>query len=233
MFTKTAEFYDALYSFKDYGAACNQLHKLIQKYNPEAKSLLDIACGSGKHITFLREFYNVQGLDLNDELLKVAKKRCPEVIFHSEDMTDFELGESFDVVVCLFSSIGYVRTVENLNKAVQCMADHLSPGGFLLVEPWVTPQQYWKKHIAANFVDEDNLKIAWMYNHEIDGNTSIFNINYLVGTDAGVEHFTEQHIMGLWSHEEYMNAFKLAGITAEHHRHGLFGRGMYTGVKSR
>ncbi|KEO75001.1 class I SAM-dependent methyltransferase [Anditalea andensis] len=231
MFTKTAEFYDALYAFKDYGQACSELTQLIKTHQPEATTLLDIACGSGKHLTYLRDTFDVQGLDLNEELLNVAKRRCPEIKFHHQDMTDFDLDMKFDAVVCLFSSIGYVCTVENLNKAIKGMTDHLAPGGVLVLEPWITKEKYWQNHLAANYVDQPNLKIAWMYKHEMEDNRSIFNINYLVGTSEGVESFTEQHVMGLWTEEEYMDAFRLAGIEVTYDEKGLFGRGMYYGKK--
>ena len=231
MFTKTAEYYDALYHFKDYGAACNQLHQLIQQYNANAKTLLDVACGTGKHLEYLKNRYEATGLDLNPELLAVARKRCPEVNFHEGDMTNFRLETTFDVVVCLFSSIGYVQTVENLNKAVACFTQHLNPGGLLVIEPWITPEKYWVDKITANFVDQPNLKIAWMYTSQLKGLTSVFDINYLVGTPEGVSNFTEQHVMGLWTDAEYKNAIQQAGVKVNYDPKGLFGRGMYYGVK--
>ena len=232
MFTKTAEFYDALYSFKDYRQACNKLKDLILKHNPEAKTLLDVACGSGKHLTYLKENFDVQGLDLNEELIKVAQRRCPDVKFHHKDMTDFSLEQKFDAVVCLFSSIGYVCTVENLNKAIKCMVDHLTPGGILVLEPWITKEKYWQKHLAANYVDQPDLKIAWMYNHEMEENKSVFNISYMVGTAEGVDNFSEKHVMGLWTEEEYDGAFRNAGLEVQYDEEGLFGRGMYYGKKA-
>ena len=53
------------------------------------------------------------------------------------DMTSFDLGRRFDVVTCLFSSIGYVGTAERLDQAIATMAAHLEPGGTLIVEPWL------------------------------------------------------------------------------------------------
>ncbi|MGY2132723.1 class I SAM-dependent DNA methyltransferase [Hymenobacter sp. HD11105] len=232
MFTKTAEYYDALYHFKDYEAACNALHSLIQQCSPHAKSLLDVACGTGKHLAFLQQHYACAGLDLNPELLAVAHKRCPMLPLHEGDMTDFQLPHTFDVVVCLFSSIGYVQTVENLRKAVACFTRHLNPGGLLVIEPWITPEKYWVDRITANFVDEPNLKIAWMYTSQLRGLTSVFDINYLVGTEAGVSSFTESHVMGLWTDAEYRDAIEAVGVTVEFDSKGLFGRGMYYGVKS-
>ena len=82
MFTKSARFYDALYRFKDYGAAADQLHALIQQRKPGAKTLLDVACGTGKHLEQLQTYYRVEGVDINSEMLDIARGRCPDVPFH-------------------------------------------------------------------------------------------------------------------------------------------------------
>jgi len=232
MFTKIAQYYDALYHLKDYGAAARQLHELLQQWNPEAKSLLDVACGTGKHIEFLKQFYQVEGVDINSELLEGARRRFPDVRFYEADMINFQLGRRYDVVTCLFSSIGYVRLVENLAKAVASMAHHLASNGILIIEPWFTPQTYWVGKITANFLDDPELKIAWMYTSEVKERISIFDIHYLVGTPKGVQHFTERHEMGLFTHEEYLAAFQKIGLTAHYDPKGLFGRGMYMSKRS-
>lgn len=230
MFTKSARFYDALYHFKDYAAASRQLHALIQRTNPGAKTLLDVGCGTGKHLECLRGDYQVEGLDINPELLKIARRRCPEVPCHEGDMISFRLGRTYDVVTCMFSSIGYVKRISNMEKAVDSMAHHLSPGGMLVVEPWFSPETYWVGRITANFVDEPELKIAWMYTSEVEDRISILDINYLVGTPQGVDYFMERHELGLFTHEEYREAFRKAGLEVSYDPKGLFGRGMYIGM---
>ncbi|UOG77603.1 class I SAM-dependent methyltransferase (plasmid) [Hymenobacter tibetensis] len=232
MFTKTAEYYDALYQFKDYEQACNQLHLLIQQQAPQANNLLDVACGTGKHLEYLQHRYACTGLDLNSELLAVARTRCPNVPLQEADMTDFQLAETFDVVVCLFSSIGYVQTEENLRKAVTCLGQHLNSGGLLVIEPWITPENYWVDKLTVNFVDQPNLKIAWMYISQLRGLTSVFDINYLVGTPDGVSSFTESHVMGLWTDKQYREAIESVGVAVQYDTKGLFGRGMYYGIKA-
>ncbi|MCB0628213.1 MAG: class I SAM-dependent methyltransferase [Lewinella sp.] len=228
---KSAAFYNAIYGFKDYEGASARLHTLIQENKPGAGTLLDVGCGTGLHLKYLRKQYEVAGLDISPELLAVARESCPDIPFHEADMTDFELNRTFDVVICLFSAIAYVKTLANLERAMTQMARHLQPGGLLIVEPWVSPEKYWRNHIVANFVDQPDLKISWMYNHDIEDSVSVFNINYLVGTPQGVEYFTERHEMGLFTHEQYLAAFGQAGLHVEYDEKGLFGRGMYLGVK--
>ncbi|MCB9302098.1 MAG: class I SAM-dependent methyltransferase [Lewinellaceae bacterium] len=227
MYTKTAKFYDALYHFKDYAAEAEKLQAFIEQLNPNAKTLLDVACGTGKHLEYLQNIFQVEGLELSADLLNVARERCPEVSFHLGNMMDFNLGRHFDVITCLFSSISYVKTIENVEQAIRCMAQHLKPEGILVIEPWISPEKYWRNKIVANFVEEPELKIAWMYKHETEGSVSVSNIHYLVGTPQGVEHFTERHEMGLFKQEQYVQAFEKAGLAVDYDPEGLFGRGMY------
>jgi hypothetical protein len=100
----------------------------------------------------------------------------------------------------------------------------------VVVEPWFSPENFWVGKVTANFVDEPDLKIAWMYVSEREGRLSILNTHYLVARAEGVEHFTERHELGLFTHEEYREAFVQAGLEVHYDPTGLFGRGMYLGV---
>ena len=64
------------------------------------------------------------------------------------------------------------------------------------------------------------------------GRVSLLAFEYLVGTAKGIEHLTEQHEFGLFSHEEYTNAFKRAGLDVTHDPEGIFGRGLYIATKA-
>ena len=231
MFTRSAPFYDALYAFKDYVAAAEQLDALIRQHAPGARSLLDVGCGTGRHLERFREWYAVEGLDVDPQMVAIARDRLPGVTVHQADMVGFDLGRTFDVVTCLFSSVAYVRTPARLRVAVRSMSRHLRPGGLLLVEPWIGPERYWAGRVTANLVDQPELKIAWMYTSELEGRISVFNINYLVGTPSGIEHFTERHEMGLFTAQEYLGAFEAAGVEVRYSPDGPFGRGLYIGIK--
>jgi SAM-dependent methyltransferase len=229
MFTKSARFYDAIYSFKDYAVEAEKVDALIQERKPGARTLLDVACGTGLHLAHLHERYEVEGLDLDPNLLAIAAERLPGVPLHQGDMTSFDLGRRFDAVVCLFSSIGYATTVEKLERAVTSMANHLEPGGVLLIEPWLTPDVWEDGHLGAVFVDEPDLKIARVNLAEREGRLSRFVFHYLVLTPEGVERFEEPHELSLFTHEEYLAAFRRARLDVEYDAEGLMGRGLYVG----
>jgi SAM-dependent methyltransferase len=227
VFRRSARLYDAVYaSIRDYPREAAELDRLIQERRPGARTLLDIACGTGAHLEHLTG-YEVEGLDLDPEMLGVARERLPNVPLHEGDMADFDLGKRFDAVVCMFSSIGYVRTAERLRSAVSSMARHLEPGGVLVVEPWLSPEVWVDRHVGAVFVDQPELKIARMNVGEREGNLSIFEFEYLVGTPNGLERFNERHELGLFTVEQYLEAFRAAGLEADHDPEGPMGRGLY------
>jgi len=234
MFTQTARYYDKIYGFKDYQAEAQAIVDLVRAgLGSGGSRLLDVACGTGQHLEHLKEHFQVEGLDLDDELLALARQRCPGVPFHQGDMTDFDLGRRFDVVTCLFSSIGYVRTVENLVRAVDCMARHAVPGGLVLVEPWFTPEAWRPGTVHGLFVDEPDLKIARVNTSFARGRLSYFDLHYLIGTPEGTEHAVEHHELGLFEQEEMLAAFQAAGLTVSYDEEGLTGRGLYLGRRPR
>ncbi len=235
MFTRSAAFYDAVYAAKDYGAEAERIDALIEAHTlTNATTLLDVACGTGGHLADLKHQYVAAGLDLDPQLLAITRERHPELRFHLADMVDFDVGRTFDAVVCLFSAIGYVRTVDRLNAAIETMARHLKPGGVLLVEPWITPEAHTLGTVHALYVDQPTLKIARINVSAAHERVSILDFHYLVGTPAGVAQFTERHELGLFTEDEYRDAAIAAGLETTFipgTRSGLTDRGLLIGVR--
>jgi ubiquinone/menaquinone biosynthesis C-methylase UbiE len=230
-YTTSAPYYDTIYKYKDYASEVRKLlHVMEQHTTIEGKTLLDVACGSGGHLFYLARYFDCVGLDLSSELLEVARAKLPSIPFHQGDMRDFDLGQTFDIVTCLFSAIAYVKTLDNMRQAVANMARHLSPGGLLLVEPWFRPEDYHPNHISADLVEMPEHKLCRMSVSKKEGNLSIIHVNYMIGSAEGVIHFTEPHEMGLFTHEEYTGAFLDAGLQPIYDERGLIGRGLYGGV---
>lgn len=226
MFSKSAAIYDALYAFKDYDSEAETVRSLVEeRRGVQGGSLLDVACGTGGHISALGKQFAVEGLDVDSGMVDIARARHPGVPIHAADMVDFELGRRFDAVICLFSSIGYVKTVPRLRSAVAAMARHLAPGGVLVVEPWFTPESYYPGRLSAGFVDLPDLKAARMNVARVEGCVSVIDFHYLVGTPAGIDSFVERHELALFTWAEYEEAFRMAGLAVERLPKGLAGDG--------
>jgi ubiquinone/menaquinone biosynthesis C-methylase UbiE len=231
MYRDSARYYDAIYSFKDYAAEAAFVTARIRERKPDAATLLDVACGTGAHLVHLARSFRIAGVDLSKEQLAVARTRLPDAELHQGDMLTLDLGERFDAVTCMFSSIGYAgSTTDRLDQAVARMAAHLNPGGVLVVEPWLQPDLFEDGHLSTLFVDEPDIAIARMSIAHKDGRRSWFDMEHLVGTTDGIEHFTEHHELGLFTVEEHTATFERAGLRVEHDPDGPIGRGLYVGV---
>ena len=232
MYTQSAQWYDALYSFKDYKAETDQLLALLSEKRPNAKTLLDVACGTAEHDRYLSEHYQVDGIDLEPEFIHIAAAKNRAGRYTQADMSSFDLDRTYDIILCLFSSIGYLRTLDRVGQALQCFKRHLALGGLLLVEPWFTPASWNPEHPATMLTAEgkgegEGWRICRMTETGQAGNLSFFTCHYLVGQGKGVKYFTEYHELGLFTVEEMTAAFRQAGFTVTYDEAGLIGRGLY------
>jgi SAM-dependent methyltransferase len=219
---EVAEVYDAVYvdgQGKDYAAEAAALVALVRQHVPAAASLLDVACGTGAHLAHLRHaFSRVAGVELSGAMRRLAAERLPGVPVHAGDMRMFRLNETFDVVTCLFSSIGYVEGVDELGQVVARMADHLNPGGMLVIEPWFTPEQWREGHVSHTVTRSGERTIVRMGHSTRSGQLSRMRMHYLVGEPGmGVRHFEQAHVMTLFTTDEYAQAVAAAGLVAVEH----------------
>lgn len=235
MYSITAKYYDDIYEAtgKDYPAEVSKARKLIQKYkNTSGKSLLDIGCGTGIHANLFSKYYQVEGMDLESRMLAVARKNFPEIHFRQGDMVNFKLPQQFDIITCLFSAIGHVKTKVRLQKTIKTMSQHLLSGGILLVEPWFAPEEWNTGSIFTVMVNKPSLKIIRMSRSSKRGKISIVEFQYLIGTSKGIKRGNEILELGLFTKDEYLEAFHLAGLKVIHDPQGLDGRGLYVGIKA-
>lgn len=234
MFDKTAAYYDRFYSsFKDYDAEAEKVDELIQSYNSGARTVLDVCCGPGRHASILGEKfkYSVDGIDLEPAFIDLVAARIPGGKFKVADMREFDLGRTYDAVVCLFSAIGYAGSTEELHKTVDCLKRHTSPGGVIIVEPWLMPEDFIPGKITLQILDEDDLKMARMSRGELDGKVSRFVMQYLIGDADGVRYEKETHDLVLFTVREMKAAFEANGLEPEYQEEGLTGRGLYVAAR--
>ena len=235
MYQKSAAFYDAMSARKrNHAADADALRRLIAaSAKRPVRSLLDVACGTGTHLEHLRAHYDeVVGLDLSAEMLALAAQRLPGVRLVEGDMLTFDLGRKFDAMTCLGSAIGYAQTPENLERAVTRMAQHLAPGGVLVLEPFVRPEVWEWGRVGSFFVETPSRKIAHFATTGEPGPVANMTFHYLVAEAGQVTYFSEEHALGLFTFEQLVDAFRGASLTTTLDPEGLTGRGLVVGVSA-
>ena len=232
IYDESARYYDPIYErLVDQTAGADALRAHIARRNPAARSLLEAACGTGLILERMASDYRVAGFDRSPGMLERARQRLPGVPLTVADMTTFSSDERYDAVICVGSSIGYVQTEELLRQTIRVFADHLAPGGVVLVEPWFRPDVWEDGRQGLDVVDEPDLKLARLATSGRDGDVSLLDFDFLVGAGGRVERFSERHVMGLFTDRQMRAAFTAAGLAVERDADYPTGRGLYVGQR--
>ena len=139
-----SQYYDLLYRDKNYSGEIYYIIKLIKENSNEAKTLLDMGSGTGKHAElFCNNGYIVHGIDLSEDMLKIAKNRIKDkedkLSFSHSKIQELDLNKKFDVVVSLFHVMCYQNSNNELIKAFEVAKNHLKKDGIFIFDFWYGP----------------------------------------------------------------------------------------------
>ena len=214
-FKAISAYYDALYvKDEEYAPEAARVKALLARHGlPPCADLLILACGTGGHIPYFKGDCNVSGLDLSEDMLALARKKFPDTPFHRGNLVDFALDAQFDAMVCLYGSIGFVKTVDKLRAAMQRIAAHLRPGGLALITPWSTLEDF-QDILVVDAADRPDVKIARMEQVRLKEPRIVeVTFHHLIGKDGEVNYHRQAMEIGLFSREEYVSAMADAGLT--------------------
>ena len=234
MYKKLAKYYDLIYHWKDYQKEADSIKILINKYlKSNGNQLLDVGCGTGKHLEQFKDEFICTGIDINNEMVEVARSKIEDVNFYQGDMVDFSLDVKFDIILCLFSAIGYVKTYARLEKTLKNFVYHLNKGGVLVIEPWFTKSVYKAGKPGMTTYDGEEVKLARVNNTKIEGNISVMDMHYLIAErNADVIHYVDTHELGLFEIDKTLEFMEKANLQSEYLENGLMkDRGLYIGVR--
>jgi predicted TPR repeat methyltransferase len=83
-YERSAELYDGIYGARSVAADAEQIRQVVAARCPGARSLLDVGCGTGAHLLHLRGWIAVEGIDVSEEMIAVARRKLPGVPLHRE-----------------------------------------------------------------------------------------------------------------------------------------------------
>jgi ubiquinone/menaquinone biosynthesis C-methylase UbiE len=134
--------YDELMDIVPYDFWADYVMTLFHFVGHQPSALLDCACGTGNLSFELAKIPNlkVTGVDLSASMIAQAKAKAEGVFydlgvrFVQGNLTNFELSERFDSATCLYDSLNYVTSPEDLKAAFTNIARHVSPGGIFVFD---------------------------------------------------------------------------------------------------
>lgn len=186
VFDKYSLYYDFLYQDKDYDAEVEYIHQLINKFNSNAKSLLNMGCGTGKHdFLLLERGYNVVGFDISKKMIDEAnlakdKRQCKKSInFYEGDIQKIRMKTKFDVVTSLFHVMSYQITNDSLEESFKTAKYHMKENGIFIFDCWNGPGVITEKpEKRIKEMSNSNYKIIRHAHPEIYPNKNCVDVNY-------------------------------------------------------
>ena len=127
-----AKFYDQIEDPPE--KVISMVKRLIQKHKADSKSLLEIGCGTGNVLTGFIDEFKVEGLDLSESMLSFAREKFKDVSFHHADMSDFDLGNRFDVVISVYDSVNHVLSEQGWMGTFKSVHRHLDDDGLFIFD---------------------------------------------------------------------------------------------------
>jgi SAM-dependent methyltransferase len=174
---------------------------------PENGTILDLACGKGRHSIYLNKLgYQVTGVDLSENSIAIANESSNETLqFKTHDMRE-PMNETYDAVFNLFTSFGYFDTFEDNIKTLKAIKDSINEYGFGVIDFFNAD------FIIENLVAEET--------KEIDGIT--FNIKRFVENKKIIKEIRFEDKGETYNFTEKVSAFTLADFESMMEEAGIY-----------
>jgi len=177
----------------------------------ELKTMLHLGCGAGGHDLHFRKHFELTGVDISEDMLKIAKELNPDVRYIHGDMRSIRLKQEFDVVI-IPDSIMYMNTLEDLKDAIHTASLHLSPGGILLVV--VHPREEFQNNNFVYTGTDRNTHITLFENNHVISETQYeATLVYLIRQNNELQVHFDVHTLGLFDHLTWVQLFAEASLS--------------------
>ena len=178
----------------------------------EAKSLLHLGCGAGGNDYTFKKHFKVTGVDISQDMLKIARTTNPEITYMHGDMRSIDLKKRFDAIA-IPESIDYMATIPELQNAICTASRHLKPGGVLLIVA-KTREEFMENNFCYTGAKE-GIEITIFENNYIpkqDPSTYEATLVYLIRQKGKLSIHTDSHRLGLFSQKEWLSLLRKAGL---------------------
>ena len=227
VFDAYSRYYDLLYKDKDYQSEVNFVDRLIHKYNPDAKSILDLGCGTGRHdIPLCQKGYALHGVDQSEQMLAMAQAASeassnsvsePKLSFHRGDIRSIQLNRKFDAVISLFHVMSYLPENSDFRAVLNTAKKHLIKGGIFLFDFWYGPAVLTDTpSVRVKYMEDDRIKIKRTADPLMHPNENLVDVRYTISIEnkenGNHQELKETHRMRYWFMPEIVMLLSQAGF---------------------
>lgn len=207
MYKIFAKLYDKFMKYSDYGAWEEQVEELIEIGKPNGKKLLDIGCGTGELLLRLSKNYSCDGLDLSEEMLKIAHRKLKhrDVQFFMGDMVEFDTNKSYDIMVALFDTVNHILSVEDLESHFKSVYNSLTDGGVYIFD--VVDREFMDSMFRNDIFYDDRKDLTLIWEHVIEDDIDYIDAIYFLKNSRGSwDKLQESYSKKIFTDEEIKNS---------------------------
>ena len=193
-----AKYYDKFYKNKNYVKEVEFLINFIH----QGDKIIDIGCGTGLHASLLEQKgFRVDGLDLNKEMLDIAKTRVHSNLY-LQNILEINLNQKYDVVISMFAVLNHLKNLKELEKALMNLKNILTDDGKIIIDLH-NPQSSGMK---IDSYDNMTRTMEWQYNKKkrIEESKITFEIDG--------EKYIDNHIFRIFTIDEVKQCCENVGL---------------------
>lgn len=237
VFGAYSRYYNLLYKDKDYTGEAAYISALIRRHHPEARTVLDLGCGTGHHDLLLAQMgFDVTGVDRSDEMLAIADDGLASINhqastpnFLNGDIRTVRLDTAFDAVISLFHVMSYQATNDDLAAAFATARAHLNPGGIFIFDCWYGPAVLTDRPtVREKHLEDESVSITRIAEPVMYANENLVDVNYRVmvtdKSNGEVEELRESHVMRYLFRPELETYLNGAGLSLVESAEWMTGR---------
>jgi len=213
-----AEVYDVVMRNVDYPTWAEYVINCCERFDLPTRPLLNLAAGTASLELELwkRGVRDILATDASPDMLRVGKEKCRKagaaIHFRYSRMEKLDLPERFGLVTCLYDSVNYLHSKEDLRKTLEGVHHHLRPGGGFIFD---IATEY---NIIRNFADYtfaetfDEFSYIWENSYNIGTKTILSKVTMFILEDGMYRKHVEDHVQKMFSRKEVRKVVEDAGL---------------------
>lgn len=173
-----AMYYDKFYQNKNYEKETEFLKNFINADD----NILDVGCGTGIHAALLTDNgFEVDGLDLNKEMLEIAKTRLKTNLYW-QNILEIDISKKYNMIISMFAVFNHLKDTDELMRGLMNLKQLLHDGGKIIIDLH-NPQSSGSK---IDTYDNMTRVMKWNYGRslKIEKSDIIFEIDGIKYTDT-------------------------------------------------
>lgn len=217
-FDQIAFLYDELMMGVPYSGWVEYVHRILEHFHFQPRTVLDLCCGTGTASLLLaREGYQVAGVDISPGMVEEAKRKAAEkrlpVDFRVQDASSLRMGRRFDLIISLFDSLNYILDASALQNAFHRASEHLQTGALFVFDVNTEVALAGRLFDQSNVGSSANVIYDWRSTYDHETRICSIHMNYIYRSCGAEKRIKIVHYQRAYGIQEIAEMLETAGLS--------------------